>query len=126
MRTYASSRVNRKSFYRKSELQMFLLISGGHIGGPKRSTNMVSPYKARSTKLRETFRQITQKLWATKICHETWTNCLYISLLQHFIFLAYCLNLFLYRCFSLLLHSIMCYVKHVCLTKLTSMDYVKW
>ena len=32
MRTYASSRVKRKSFYRKSELQMFLLISGGHIG----------------------------------------------------------------------------------------------
>ena len=37
----------------------------------------------------------------------------------------YCLNLFLCGCFSLL-HSIMCYVKHVCLTKLTSMDYVKW
>ena len=45
MRTYASSRVKRKSFYRKSELQMFLLISGGHIGGPKRSTNMASPTK---------------------------------------------------------------------------------
>ena len=46
MRTYASSRVTRKSFYRKSELQMFLLISSGHIGGPKRYTNMASPYKA--------------------------------------------------------------------------------
>ena len=46
MRMYASSRVKRKSFYRKSELQMFLLISGGHIGGQKLSTNMVSPYKA--------------------------------------------------------------------------------
>ena len=46
MRTYASSRVKRKSFYRKSELQMFLLISGGHIGAPKRYTNMASPYKA--------------------------------------------------------------------------------
>ena len=32
MRTYASSRVKRKSFYRKSEHQMFLLIFGGHIG----------------------------------------------------------------------------------------------
>ena len=31
MRTYASSQVKRKSFYRKSELQMFLLISGGHV-----------------------------------------------------------------------------------------------
>ena len=33
MRKYASSRVKRRSFYRKSELQMFLLISSGHIGG---------------------------------------------------------------------------------------------
>ena len=31
MRKYASSRVKRRRFYRKSELQMFLLISGGHI-----------------------------------------------------------------------------------------------
>ena len=47
MRTYASSHEEkRKSFYRKSELQMVLLISGGHIGAPKRYTNMVSPYKA--------------------------------------------------------------------------------
>ena len=39
MRTYASSRVKRKSFYWKSELQMFLLISSDNIGGPKLSTN---------------------------------------------------------------------------------------
>ena len=32
MRTYASSREKRKSFYRNIELQMLLLISGGHIG----------------------------------------------------------------------------------------------
>ena len=44
MRKYASSGVKRKSFYRKSELQMFLLISGGHIAVPKRYTNMASPY----------------------------------------------------------------------------------
>ena len=37
MRAYASSRMKRKSFYRKSDLRMFLLISRGHIGGPKRS-----------------------------------------------------------------------------------------
>ena len=43
MRAYASSRVKRKSFYRKSKRQMFLLISGGHIGVPKRCTNMASP-----------------------------------------------------------------------------------
>ena len=40
MGTYASSRVKRKSFNRKSELQIFLLISGGHIGAP---FNMASP-----------------------------------------------------------------------------------
>ena len=58
MRKYASSRVKRKSFHRKSELQMFLLISGGHIGAQKRYTDVLS--------VLETFRQITQKLWATK------------------------------------------------------------
>ena len=48
MRTYVSSRVKRKpSFYRKSEIQKFLLISGGHIGGQFLSgTNMASPSKA--------------------------------------------------------------------------------
>ena len=46
MRTYASSRVKRKSFYRNIEFQTFLLISGGHIGAPNRCTNMASPYKA--------------------------------------------------------------------------------
>ena len=61
MRTYASSRVKRKS-YRKSEVQMFLLISGGDIGGPKRYGVSIQS----SAKVRETFRQITQKLWATK------------------------------------------------------------
>ena len=33
-RTYAISPVKRNNFYRKSELQMFLLISGDHIGVP--------------------------------------------------------------------------------------------
>ena len=59
MRTYASSRVKRKSFYRKSELQMFLLISGGHIG-------QIGVSIQSSTKVREMFRQITQKLWFRK------------------------------------------------------------
>ena len=66
MCTYASSRVKRKSFYSKSELQMFLLIAGSHIGAPKRCTKMASPYKALQTKVCEMFRQITQKLGATK------------------------------------------------------------
>ena len=59
MRTYASSRVTRKSFYRKSELQMFLLISVGHTV-LKYGVTIQS-----STMVREMFRQITQKLWAT-------------------------------------------------------------
>ena len=46
MRTYASSLMKRKSFYRKKEIRMFLLTSSGHIGAPKRYTNIVSPYKA--------------------------------------------------------------------------------
>ena len=49
MRTYAKSCVRRKSFYRKSELQMlmlsFIMISGGHICVSKLYTNMASPYK---------------------------------------------------------------------------------
>ena len=56
MRTYASSRVKRRSFYRRSKLQMFWLIFGGQYGVSIQS----------STKVRETFRKITQKLWATK------------------------------------------------------------
>ena len=40
MRTYASTLVKKKSFYRKSGLQMFLLISGGYIGGQFMSNNM--------------------------------------------------------------------------------------
>ena len=50
MRTYASSRVKR--------------ISGGHIGGQFLSTNMAFPQS--STKVREMFRQIAPKPWATK------------------------------------------------------------
>ena len=69
MGTYASYRVKRKTFYKKSELQMFLLISEGNIGrhgATKRYASMASPCKAPTTKMRETFRHISQKLWATK------------------------------------------------------------
>ena len=65
MRTYASSQVKGKSFYRKTELQMFVLISGGHIGGQKLSTNQGVSIRS-STKLPEMFQEITQKLRATK------------------------------------------------------------
>ena len=65
MRTYASSRVKRKSFYRKSELQIILSISGRHTGTLKRHTHIGVSIES-STKMRETFRQVTQKLWATK------------------------------------------------------------
>ena len=66
MRTYASSRGKRKSFYRKSELQMFLLISSGDIDAPKQYTNNYGVSIQSSAKVREKFRQITQKLGATK------------------------------------------------------------
>ena len=61
MRTYASSWVKRKSFYKKSELQMFLLISGSQNGAPIYGVSVQS-----STKVSEMFQQITQKLWDTK------------------------------------------------------------
>ena len=64
---------------------MFLLISGGHIGAPERYTNMVSQYKA----LQRCVKRFGKKL---RKCGpqrpETWTNCLYISLLKHFILLS--------------------------------------
>ena len=60
MHTYASSRVKRNSFYKKSELQMFLLISGDHIGAP------IWRLHTKVYKVHETFQQITQKLWVTK------------------------------------------------------------
>ena len=51
MHTYASSQVKRNSLYRKSELRMFLLICGGHIGAPKWYTNMASPYNVLQIKV---------------------------------------------------------------------------
>ena len=44
MRTYAGSRGKGKSFYRKRVLQIFLLISGGHICVPNLYTRMASTY----------------------------------------------------------------------------------
>ena len=65
MRTYASSRVKRKSSYRKRELQMFFV----DFRQPYWCTKTVHQYGVSiqsSTKMREKFRQITQKLWSTK------------------------------------------------------------
>ena len=49
------------------ETKMSSLISGGHIGGPKLSTNMAFPYKGLQ-RCMKAFRQMTQNLWAT----NTW------------------------------------------------------
>ena len=79
MRTFVSSRMKRKSFYRKSELQMFLLLSGGHIDGQFLFTNNGVSIQS-STKVREMFRQITQKLWATKtFFHWTVSNLFFCA-----------------------------------------------
>ena len=56
---------------------MFLLISGGHIYWCTETVHQYGVSIQSSTKVREKFRQIAQKLWATK----TWQNCLYTSLL---------------------------------------------
>ena len=79
-RTYAISRVKRKSYK---------IIKKGDFWEPYWWTKTVHQYGVSiqsSTKVRETFRQITlQKLWATK----TWDfDKLFIGLLQHFIFLS--------------------------------------
>ena len=65
MRTYASSRVKKKSFYRKSELQMtdvFVVFRRPYILVHQNG----APIWRLHTKVRETFWQMTQKLWATK------------------------------------------------------------
>ena len=76
MHTYASSRVKRNSFYRKSELRMFLLISHSHIGAPKRYTNMASTYKALQSCVKHFGKhQLLRNCGPQR--PETWTNCLY-------------------------------------------------
>ena len=71
---YACSRVKRNSFYRKSELRMFLLISCGHISAPKQYTNMASPYKALQSCVKHFGKQL-RNCGAQR--PETCTNCLY-------------------------------------------------
>ena len=131
MRTYANSRVKRKSFYRKSELQMFLLISGGHNGGPNDlliwrlrtiykvawnvSANNSETVGHKDLRLIVVFYNISFSWLLPLDVSNLFLRCVTVKTI-------YCLNLFLCGCFSSL-HSIMCYIKHVCLTKLTSMDY---
>ena len=61
---YISSQAKRKCFHRKIESQMFLFILGRHIGVHVMYTNIYGISIQSSTKLRETFGQITQK-WCT-------------------------------------------------------------
>ena len=66
MRKYAKACERRKSFYSKSELQMLILslISGGHIYVSIDCTQIWRLHP-KSTMVREMFRQINRKLWAT-------------------------------------------------------------
>ena len=64
---------------------MDLLISGGHIGVPKLYANMASPHKAPQSYLKHFGKQLRN---CGSQRPETWQNCLYISLLWNFIFLA--------------------------------------
>ena len=65
---------------------MFLFFSGSNIGGPKWYTNMASLYKA----LQKSEKHFGKELSNCGLQRpEIWTMVsLYISLLQHFIFLA--------------------------------------
>jgi len=44
MFVYVSSRVKSNSSHSKSEFQMFSLISGRHVGVPRKEINMASAY----------------------------------------------------------------------------------
>ena len=134
MRTYASSRVKRKSFYRKNELQMCcfpVAILVDQNGLPiwrlhtkiykvawNVSANNSETVGHKDLRLILVFYNISFSWLLPLDVSNLFLRCVTVKTI-------YCLNLFLCGCFSLL-HSIMCYVKHVCLTKLTSMDYVKW
>ena len=86
MHTYASSQVKRKSFYRKSELQMFCWF-GSHICVPKLYTNMASSYKA----LQWCMTRFSKKL---RNCGHSLTDLrlgqiVYISVFKTFRFLGF-------------------------------------
>ena len=86
MRTYASSRVRGKSFIEKVNSRCFFFNSGGHIGAPKRCTNMASPNKA----LQRCVKRFDKKLRNYGPQRpETWTFCLYIGLFITFHFLGF-------------------------------------
>ena len=71
IRTYDSSRVKRKSFCKKSELQMFLLFSRGHItGAPKRwhyTLAQLSPYPCEPANVKCTHIYIA-RFWREILC----------------------------------------------------------
>ena len=73
MRTYTSSRVKRKSFYTEKWTPDVFVV----FRRPYWCTKTVHQYGVSiqsSTKVRETFRQITQKLWATKTWYLVFCN----------------------------------------------------
>ena len=63
---------------RKTQKQMFLLVSGGHISALQRDTNMVSPYKAS-----EIWVKRFSEYLAYEISHrlDSWPGLLHIYLL---------------------------------------------
>ena len=131
MRTYASSRVKRKRFNRKNELQMCcfpVAILVDQNGLPiwrlhtkiykvawNVSANNSETVGHKDLRLILVFYNISFSWLLPLDVSNLFLRCVTVKTI-------YCLNLFLCGCFSSL-HSIMCYIKHVCLTKLTSMDY---
>ena len=64
---------------KKTQRQMYLLVSGGHICDPQRGTNMASPYKA----LEKWVKRCSEYL-AFELPHrpDSWQGFLFIYLLS--------------------------------------------
>ena len=75
----------------KTQKQMFLLVSGGHIRAPQRDTNMASPYEALSIWVKRFSLYL-----AYEISHrpDSWWGLLLIYLLLFPIFWTFCIEWF--------------------------------
>ena len=76
---------------RKTQKQMYLLASGGHICAPQRDANMASPYKA----LEKWVKGFSEYL-AYELPHrpDSWQGFLFIYLLSFLRFRTFCIDWF--------------------------------
>ena len=73
---------------RKSQKQIFLLVSGGHICVPQRDTNMASPYKALLIWVKRFSEYLAYELSHTP---DSWRGFFYMYLLSFSSFWTFCI-----------------------------------